>query len=88
MTQYQDTQLFINGEWGPAAAGGVLPVLNPATGEQIGTLARAERADLDRALAAADQGFRVWRKTSAYDPRRSCAPPPTCCANGPNPSPG
>ena len=67
MTQYQDTQLFINGEWGPAEAGGVLPVLNPATGEQIGTLARAERADLDRALAAADQGFRVWRKTSAYD---------------------
>jgi succinate-semialdehyde dehydrogenase/glutarate-semialdehyde dehydrogenase len=42
-------------------------VLNPATGEQIGTLARAERADLDRALAAADRGFKVWRNTSAYE---------------------
>lgn len=67
MTQYPDTQLFIAGAWGPAEAGGVLPVLNPSTGEQIGTLARAERADLDRALAAADRGFRVWRNTSAYD---------------------
>ena len=67
MTQYPDTQLFIDGEWGPAAAGGLLPVLNPATGEQIGSLARAERVDLDRALAAADRGFRRWRHTSAYD---------------------
>jgi succinate-semialdehyde dehydrogenase / glutarate-semialdehyde dehydrogenase len=67
MTQYQDTQLFIDGQWGPAEAGGVLPVLNPATGEQIGSLARAEQPDLDRALAAADRGFRVWRRTSAFD---------------------
>jgi succinate-semialdehyde dehydrogenase/glutarate-semialdehyde dehydrogenase len=67
MTQYPDTQLFIDGQWRPPEAGGVMPVLNPATGEQIGTLARAERADLDRALAAVDRGFRVWRNTSAYD---------------------
>jgi len=55
MPNYPNTQLFIDGQWGPAAAGGVLPVLNPATGEQIGTLARAEKADLDLALAAADR---------------------------------
>jgi succinate-semialdehyde dehydrogenase / glutarate-semialdehyde dehydrogenase len=67
MTQYQDTQLFIDGKWGPAEAGGVLPVVNPATGEQIGALARAEHPDLDRALAAADRGFRVWRRTSAFE---------------------
>jgi succinate-semialdehyde dehydrogenase / glutarate-semialdehyde dehydrogenase len=67
MPNYPNTQLFIDGQWGPAAAGGSLPVLNPATGEQIGTLARAERADLDRALAAADRGFKVWRNTSAYE---------------------
>ncbi|MCB8873966.1 NAD-dependent succinate-semialdehyde dehydrogenase [Acidisoma silvae] len=67
MPSYPDTQLFIDGNWGPAAAGGVLPVLNPATGEQIGTLARAEIADLDKALAAAKRGFAVWRNTSAYE---------------------
>jgi hypothetical protein len=48
--------------------GGVtLPVFNPATGETIGSLAQAEAADLDRALAAADRGFKIWRKVSAYD---------------------
>jgi succinate-semialdehyde dehydrogenase/glutarate-semialdehyde dehydrogenase len=67
MDAYPSTELFIDGTWGPAAAGGVLPVLNPATGEQIGTLAYARRADLDRALAAAERGFKIWRDISAYD---------------------
>ncbi|MCB8881075.1 NAD-dependent succinate-semialdehyde dehydrogenase [Acidisoma cellulosilytica] len=70
MSAYPDTQLFIDGAWGPAMAGGVLPVLNPATGEQIGTLARAEIADLDRALAATERGFHIWRNTSAYERAR------------------
>ena len=30
-------------------------------------MAHASRGDLDRALAAADKGFRVWRRISAYD---------------------
>jgi succinate-semialdehyde dehydrogenase/glutarate-semialdehyde dehydrogenase len=30
-------------------------------------VAYAERADLDRALEAADQGFKAWRKVSAFD---------------------
>ena len=54
MPAYQDTQLFINGVWGPAASGRTLPVVNPATHQQIGAVAYAEKADLDRALEAAD----------------------------------
>jgi succinate-semialdehyde dehydrogenase/glutarate-semialdehyde dehydrogenase len=42
-------------------------VINPATGETIGSVARAERADLERALAAAKRGFRTWRRVSAFD---------------------
>ena len=61
------TQLFINGIWCDSAAGKTLDVLNPATGQSIGTLSHAERADLDRALEAADKGFHVWRKISAYE---------------------
>ena len=64
---YSDTQLLIAGEWGPAQAGKTLPVLNPATGEQIGTVAHAGRDDLDRALDAAAKGFEVWRKTSSVE---------------------
>ncbi|WP_431284631.1 NAD-dependent succinate-semialdehyde dehydrogenase [Humitalea sp. 24SJ18S-53] len=60
-------QLFINGVWRDSSDGRTLPILNPATEEQIGTLAHASKADLDEALDAADQGFKTWRATSAFD---------------------
>ena len=65
--QYPDVQLLIDGAWSPAATGRTMPVVNPATGQTIGRLAHAGREDLDRALAAAEKGFAVWRKTSAFD---------------------
>lgn len=61
------TQLFIDGVWTDSEAGGTLPVVNPATGEEFGTVARAERADLDKALEAARRAFQVWKKISAYE---------------------
>ncbi len=64
---YPDVQLLIDGAWTRAEGGRTLPVVNPATGEVNGTVAHAARADLDRALAAAEKGFRAWRKVSAYD---------------------
>ena len=64
---YPDTRLFIDGAWTDSASGKTLPVLNPASGEPVGKVAHADRADLDRALTAADKGFRTWRKVSAYD---------------------
>ena len=64
---YPDTQLYIDGAWSAAASGRTHPVVNPATGEVIGKFAWADRADLDRALAAADKGFRTWKKVSAYE---------------------
>ncbi len=64
---YQDVQLFIDGAWTKARGGKTIPVVNPATGETIGTVAHAEKSDLDRALEAAEKGFHVWRRVSAYD---------------------
>ncbi len=64
---YPDTHLLIDNSWAPAAAGKALPVINPATGEQIGTVAQAGVADLDRALAAAAKGFKIWSRTSAVE---------------------
>src|SRR6185295_14671987 len=49
---YVDTRLFIGGAWQDAADGRTLAVHNPATGEEIGRVAHASRADLDRALDA------------------------------------
>ena len=64
---YPETSLFIDGAWCKPAAGGSIPVVNPATGETIGAVAHAERADLDRALEAAEKGFKVWSRVSAFD---------------------
>ncbi|WP_159979687.1 MULTISPECIES: NAD-dependent succinate-semialdehyde dehydrogenase [unclassified Novosphingobium] len=58
---YLDTQLFINGDWQNAADGRTLAVQNPATGQEIGRVAHAGKADLDRALDAAQRGFEIWR---------------------------
>jgi len=58
---YPNTQLFINGQWQDAADGRTLPVFNPATGKEIGRVAHAGKADLDRALEAAQKGFETWR---------------------------
>src|SRR5262249_7931244 len=44
-----------------------IPVLNPATEEAIGTVAHADKADLDEALAAAEKGFKLWRNVAAYE---------------------
>jgi succinate-semialdehyde dehydrogenase/glutarate-semialdehyde dehydrogenase len=63
---YPNIQLFINGAWGASTSGRTLPVVNPANGNEIGTVAYAERDDLDRALEAAERGFKTWRKVSAF----------------------
>jgi succinate-semialdehyde dehydrogenase/glutarate-semialdehyde dehydrogenase len=60
---YIDTQLFIDGKWAQPAEGKTLPVVNPATGKEIGRVAHAGRPDLDRALEAAKKGFEIWRDT-------------------------
>lgn len=64
---YPNTQLFIHGQWQDAAEGQTLPVLNPASGAEIGRVAHATRVDLDAALAAAQQGFEVWRHTAPHE---------------------
>jgi succinate-semialdehyde dehydrogenase/glutarate-semialdehyde dehydrogenase len=64
---YPNTQLFINGQWQDAADGRSLAVHNPATGKEIGRVAQAGKADLDRALEAAQKGFEAWRDMAAAD---------------------
>jgi succinate-semialdehyde dehydrogenase/glutarate-semialdehyde dehydrogenase len=64
---YPNTQLFINGQWQDAADGRTLAVFNPATGKEIGRVAHAGKADLDKALAAAQKGFETWRDLTAVE---------------------
>ncbi len=64
---YPQVSLFIDGEWTPAKDGRTIEIVNPATGDKIGSVAHAGRADLDRALAAAERGFRTWSHTAAIE---------------------
>ena len=64
---YPEVSLYIDGSWCQSSGGRSQPVLNPATGEEVGRVPYAERGDLDRALAAAEKGWQAWRHVSAFD---------------------
>lgn len=64
---YPDLKLYVGGEWRKSIED--LPVINPATEEEIGRLPKASVRDLDDALAAAVEGFAIWRRTA---PRERC----------------
>ncbi|SFN47266.1 aldehyde dehydrogenase family protein [Variovorax sp. OV329] len=65
MIDYPDLQLYIGGAW--RKTHGDLPVVNPATEQEIGRLPSARTSDLDDALDAAEKGFRVWRRTAPVE---------------------
>jgi succinate-semialdehyde dehydrogenase / glutarate-semialdehyde dehydrogenase len=58
---YPELHMIIDGEKVPVGHRRVHTVVNPATGAVLGTLPLADAADLDRALNAAQRGFRLWR---------------------------
>ena len=57
--------LFVDGQWRIGEGRDVQAVVDPATGDAIGDVPMASAADLDAALAAAEQGFKLWRATDA-----------------------
>src|ERR1700683_876021 len=61
MANYPDLKLYVAGEWRQTDG---QPVINPADESVLGTVPHATRADLDDALAAAEQGFKVWSRTA------------------------
>ncbi|MGW2049627.1 NAD-dependent succinate-semialdehyde dehydrogenase [Streptomyces sp. NPDC001858] len=60
---YPAVRMYIAGEWRQGGSGATAPIVNPATEKAIGAVPLATAADLDRALAAAEEGFRNWRAT-------------------------
>ncbi len=58
---YPELHMTIDGEPIPVGHRRAHTVLNPATGAALGALPLADAADLDRALAVAQRGFRLWR---------------------------
>jgi len=58
--------MFIDGSWIEASTGQTFPVVNPATGAEIGQVPDGGADDALAAIAAADQAFASWSTTTAY----------------------
>lgn len=57
-------KFYIGGEWVGPISSATMPVLNPATEEQIGTLALGNSDDVNRAVAAANDAFGTFALSS------------------------
>ncbi len=68
MSEYPEIKLYVGGDWVQTSE--KLPILNPATEEEIGRLPVAEQSHMDDALAAAQEGFKVWSQTSPMERAR------------------
>jgi len=63
-------QLFINNEWVDAASGKTFPTINPCTEETICQVAEGDKADVELAVKAAREAFKLaspWRTMNASD---------------------
>lgn len=60
-------QMYINGQWCDALAGGRLDVINPATEEVIAQMAYGTREDTRKAIDAAAKAMPAWAKLTPYD---------------------
>jgi succinate-semialdehyde dehydrogenase/glutarate-semialdehyde dehydrogenase len=61
---------LIGGEWVQADSGATIDVINPATGLKLGVVPKAGKAETRRAIEAAEEAFRSFRKTSALERSR------------------
>jgi len=60
-------QAFIDGAWCDADAGKTVDVVNPATGETLGTVPHMGAEETRRAIAAANAAWPAWRKKTARE---------------------
>ncbi|PSP82112.1 aldehyde dehydrogenase [Halobacteriales archaeon QS_1_68_17] len=58
---------YIGGEWVEGEGDETFESSNPATGETLGEFHRGTEADVDAAVAAADEAFDEWRSMSYID---------------------
>ena len=66
-TAYGPSYLYIDGEFITGGDRRHQDIVNPATGQRIGSLPHARIDDLDRALQAAQRAFATWRQSSPLE---------------------
>jgi len=58
---------LIGGKWVAADSGDTLTVVNPANGQTLGTVPKSGKAETERAVAAAEEAFKSFSKTTAAE---------------------
>lgn len=64
---YETLALYIDGEFIAGDRHKTQDVVNPATGEVVGTLPLATQTDLDHALTSSQRAFETWKLSSPMD---------------------
>jgi len=64
---YDNRQFYIDGDWVAPAAASDCPVINPASGDPIGTISLGSAADVDRAVEAARRAFADYAATTVQE---------------------
>ena len=62
-----ETQLYIDGRWNPAMAGGTIDIIDPATEEPVTRAAQADADDVKAAIDAAQKAFESWKRVAAWE---------------------
>ncbi|WCE07577.1 betaine-aldehyde dehydrogenase [Pseudomonas sp. JBR1] len=70
MARFAEQQLYIGGRYVAATGGATFETLSPATGEVLAVVQSASRADVDKAVAAAAEGQKVWAAMTAMQRSR------------------
>lgn len=63
---------LIGGELAGAESGKTFPAINPATGEKLADVPDCDARDVDRAVEAAQNAFREWRRMSTAERGAYC----------------
>ena len=66
-TKTKDYSMYLAGEWATGESQARMEATSPATGEQIGTVPQGTRADVERAIAAANEAWSGWANLSAFE---------------------
>lgn len=70
MSQLNPQKLFINGRYAAAGQEATFETINPANGEVLAQVHQADQNDVDRAVASAVQGQRIWAAMTAVERSR------------------
>ena len=70
MPRFHLQQLYIGGRFVEAASGNTFETINPANGEVLANVQSASKADVDLAVASAQQGQKIWAAMTAMQRSR------------------